>query len=321
MNRTGEGTGRLKIFSFCTGLTAHARVYHGPVPDLALIQGRRLSDQDLLQIRNLLAVHPSWHRTQLSRELCALWGWRNGAGRLKDMACRTLLLKLQSRGLIGLPPRQRASVNGHRNRQPAAQALDESPLSAELAALTPLRIEKVCPGTADAGLLGFLLQRHHYLGHRNGVGENLRYLVRERYGRPVACLVFGSAAWQCQPRDAFIGWTLEERRRRLGWVTNNTRFLILPWVRVPHLASHILGTVTRRLSHDWQEKYGHPIHLVETFVERDRFAGTCYRAAGWRVVGRTTGRGRNGWAAAPRLTRKEVLLQPLGADFRRRLRA
>jgi hypothetical protein len=291
------------------------------VPDLVLIQGRQLSDQDLLQIRSLLAVHPSWHRTQLSRELCALWGWRNAAGQPKDMACRTLLLKLQSRGLIGLPPRQRASVNGHRNRQPAPQALDETPLQAELAALTPLRVETVCPGTADAGLLGFLLQRHHYLGHRNGVGENLRYLVRERQSRPVACLVFGSAAWQCQPRDAFIGWTPEERRRRLWRVTNNTRFLILPWVRVPHLASHILGTVTRRLSRDWQEKYGHPIHLVETFVERDRFAGTCYRAAGWRLVGLTTGRGRNGPAAAPRRTRKEVLLQPLGGDFRRRLRA
>ena len=208
------------------------------------MQGRQLSDQDLLQIRSLLAVHPSWHRTQLSRELCALWGWRNAAGRLKDMACRTLLLKLQSRGLIGLPPRQRASVNGQRNRQPAAPALDESPLSAALAAWTPLRVETVCPGTADAGLLGFLLQRHHYLGHRNGVGENLRYLVRERQGRLVACLVFGSAAWQCQPRDAFIGWTAQERRQRLAWVTNNTRFLILPWGRISAAGS---AHETRRL--------------------------------------------------------------------------
>ena len=205
------------------------------------MQGRQLSDQDLLQIRSLLAVHPSWHRTQLSRELCALWGWRNAAGRLKDMACRTLLLKLQSRGLIGLPPRQRASVNGQRNRQPAAPALDESPLSAALAAWTPLRVETVCPGTADAGLLGFLLQRHHYLGHRNGVGENLRYLVRERQGRLVACLVFGSAAWQCQPRDAFIGWTAQERRQRLAWVTNNTRFLILPKVPTYCYTSSALG--------------------------------------------------------------------------------
>jgi hypothetical protein len=289
------------------------------VPDLVVIQGRPLSDPDLLQIRRLLAEHPSWHRTRLSRELCALWGWRNAAGRPKDMACRTLLLKLESRGLIGLPPRQRASVNGHRNRQPAAPPLDESPLQAELAALTPLRVETVSPGTADAGLFGFLLQRHHYLGHRNCVGENLRYLVRERQDRPVACLLFGSAAWQCQPRDAFIGWTASGRQRHLPRLTNNTRFLILPWVRVPHLASHLLGLITRRLSQDWQAKYGHPIHLVETFVERERFAGTCYRAAGWVSVGATTGRGRNAPSLAPQGPVKEAYLRPLRADFRRPL--
>lgn len=289
------------------------------MPDLVVIQGRPFSDQDLLQIRRLLAEHPSWHRTRLSRELCALWGWRNAAGRPKDMACRTLLLKLESRGLIGLPPRQRASVNGHRNRQPAAPPLDESPLQAELAALTPLRVETVSPGTADAGLFGFLLQRHHYLGHRNCVGENLRYLVRERQDRPVACLLFGSAAWQCQPRDAFIGWTASGRQRHLPLLTNNTRFLILPWVRVPHLASHILSLITRRLSQDWQNKYGHPIDLVETFVERERFAGTCYRAAGWMSVGATTGRGRNAPSLAPQGPVKEVYLRPLRADFRARL--
>jgi hypothetical protein len=168
-------------------------------------------------------------------------------------------------------------------------------------------------------LFQFLLQRHHYLGHRNCVGENLKYLVRERHGRPVACLLFGSAAWQCQPRDAFIGWTPQARRSHLPWLTNNTRFLILPWVRVPHLASHILSRVTRRLSGDWQDKYGHPIHLLETFVQRDRFAGTCYRAAGWIALGATTGRGRNGPGRAPHGPLKEVYLHPLGVDFRRRL--
>jgi hypothetical protein len=237
------------------------------------------------------------------------------------MACRTLLLKLQSRGLIGLPARQRASVNGHRNRQPTVPPLDQSPLRDALGTLTPLRLERVDPGTADAGLFGFLLQRHHYLAHRNCVGENLRYLVRERQGRPVACLLFGSAAWQCQPRDAFIGWRAPERRQRLAGVTNNTRFLILPWVRVPHLASHLLSRITRRLSQDWQNKYGHPIHLVETFVERERFAGTCYRAAGWVPVGATTGRGRNAPRRAPRGPVKDVYLRPLCADFRRRLGA
>ena len=138
-------------------------------------------------------------------------------------------------------------------------------------------------------------------------------------GRPLACALFGSAAWQWQPRDAFIGWTPPARRRHLGLVTNNPRFLILAGVRVPHLASHLLGRISRRLSRDWQARYGHPIHLVETFVEPDRFAGTSYRAAGWVRVGATTGRGRNG--SAPRGSIKEVYLLPLSTAFRRRLGA
>ncbi len=163
-----------------------------------------------------------------------------------------------------------------------------------------------------------LLQRHHYLGQRNGVGENLQYLVRDRQDRPLACLLFGSAAWQCQPRDGFIGWNPEQRRRHLHRLTNNTRFLVLPGVVVPQLASSVLSRVGRRLSRDWQEKYGHPIELVETFVERERFVGTAYRAAGWIPVGATTGRGRNGGHAAFGPV-KEVWLRPLRPDFRRRL--
>ena len=286
-----------------------------------IIQGRELSAPELAQIRSWLARHPSWHRTRLSRELCALWGWRNEAGRLKDMACRSLLLELEARGWIALPPRERASVNGARNRSPSEVPHDVAPLDARLESVRPLRVEPVHPGSGQAPLFQWLLQRHHYLGHRTCVGENLKYLVCERHGRPLACLLFGSAAWQCQPRDAFIGWTPPERQGHLRLLTNNTRFLILPWVRVPHLASHILSLITRRLSQDWQEKYGHPIHLLETFVERDRFAGTCYRAAGWFPVGTTTGRGRNAPGRAPQGPLKEVYLRPLRADFRRRLRA
>jgi len=283
------------------------------------LQGRRWGAQELIQIQRLREAHPLWHRTRLSRELCALWEWRNGRGRLKDMACRTLLLKLQARGLIELPPRQRPSVNGRRNHHPQEVAYETGPLQAALAALRPLHVEPVGVGSPEAILFRLLLQRHHYLGYRNGVGENLKYLVRERQGRPVACLLFGSAAWRCQPRDAFIGWTASGRQRHLPLLTNHTRFLILPWVRVPHLASHILSLITRRLSQDWQNKYGHPIHLVETFVERERFAGTCYRAAGWVSVGATTGRGRNAPSLAPQGPVKEVYLQPLRADFRTRL--
>jgi hypothetical protein len=254
----------------------------------------------------------------LSRELCVLWNWRNGTGQIKDMACRSLLLQLQARGLITLPARQRASDNGQRNRRPAAGPHDTAPLQAQLQALESLRVEPLRPGSPDRALFQGLLQQHHYLGHRNCVGENLKYLVRDGQGRPLACVLFGSAAWQCQPRDAFIGWNPEQRRAGLARLTNNTRFLILPWVRVPHLASQVLSGVCRRLSRDWQEKYGHPIELVETFVERERFAGICYQAAGWTRVGATTGRGRNGGRAASGPV-KEVYVLPLRPGFRRRL--
>jgi hypothetical protein len=284
-----------------------------------ILQGRALSADDLAQIRAWRTEHPTWHRTRLSRELCALWGWRNAAGRLKDMACRSLLLKLEARGWLELPPRQRPSVNGRRNHRPLGEVPARVPLQAPLACLGPLDVAPVVAGSAAATLFGSLLQHYHYLGHRNCVGENLKYLVRDGQGRPVACGLFGAAAWQCQPRDAFIGWSPPARRDHLGLVTNQTRFLILPGVRVPGLASHLLGRMTRRLSADWQARYGHPVHLVETFVERDRFRGTSYRAAGWLQVGATTGRGRNG--AAPQGAVKEVYLLPLSADFRTRLTA
>jgi len=283
----------------------------------AFIQGRHLSAPDLAQIRTLLLEHPSWHRTRLSRELCILWGWRNEAGRLKDMACRTLLLKLEGRGLIGLPPRQRASVNGARNRNPGEYPHEVAALDTELNTLRPLRVELVAPGSPESGLFQLLLQRHHYLGHRNCVGENLKYLVCARQGRPLACLLFGSAAWRCHWRDAFIGWKDAQRQRHLRLLCNNTRFLILPWVRVPHLASHVLSLITGRLSGDWQEKYGHAIHLVETFVERERFAGTCYQAAGWIGLGVTTGRGRNSAGRASQGSVKQIYLQALSAHFRK----
>lgn len=283
------------------------------------LQGRTLSAADLAQIRAWRAEHPCWHRTRLSRELCTLWGWRNGVGQLKDMAARSLLLKLEAHGLIALPPRQGPSVNGRRNHRPIGEAPPPVRIQVPLARLAPIEVVPVAPGSAEAPLFGSLLQHHHYLGHRNCVGENLKYLVRDGQGRPLACALFGSAAWQCQPRDAFIGWTPPARQRHLGLVTNNTRFLILAGVRVPHLASHLLRRITRRLSRDWQARYGHPIHLVETFVEPDRFAGTSYRAAGWVRVGATTGRGRNG--AVPQQSIKEIYLLPLSADFRAQLTA
>lgn len=285
------------------------------------IQGRAIRPEDVALIRDWLEVHPNSNRTRLSRELCASWNWRNGAGRLKDMACRSLLLKLEARGQIRLPPRRTASVNALRNRQ--ALPLEHTPeaIKGPLQRLQPVRVDPVAEGSSEALLFKSLLQRYHYLGHRNCVGENLKYLARDREGRPLACLLFGSAAWKAAARDQWIGWSAEQRRRHLGLVTNNTRFLILRWVRVPHLASHLLGRVTGRLSADWREKYGHPIYWVESFVQAPRFAGTCYRAAGWLQVGLTTGRTRNDDGRKPRVPRKALYLKALTADAQGRLAA
>ena len=286
-----------------------------------VIQGRELSAQDRGLIQGLLTERPEWGRTRLSEELCRRWDWRNAQGRLKDMAARTLLLKLERAGHIRLPPRQRPSSNGLRNRRvPVVDHATDS-IGGTLRDLRPLSVSVVAPGSADLRLFNGLLARYHYLGHRNTVGENLRYLVRDRQGRPVACALFGSAAWKCADRDAFLGWERVARERNLQGLTNNTRFLVLPWVGVPHLASHVLGLIARRIRADWQAKYGHPVQALETFVDRDRFKATCYRAANWLRLGATRGRTRNDRAHRIRAAVKDVYLYPLVADFRRELGA
>ena len=286
-----------------------------------VIQGRAIRSEDIERIRAWLEIHPGSNRTRLSHELCAAWNWRNEAGRLKDMAARSLLLKLEARGQIQLPPRRTASVNARRNRQVPWIEHDQSPLEGRLPSVQPVRVQPVIEGSAEARLFQFLLQRYHYLGHRNCVGENLKYLARDRQGRPLACLLFGSAAWKAAARDRWIGWNAQQCQRGLALVANNARFIILPWVRVPHLASHLLGRVAARLSTDWRRKYGHPIHLLETFVEQPRFMGTCYRAAGWVQVGLTTGRTRNDDGRKPRAARKAIYLKALSLDAAQRLAA
>lgn len=284
-----------------------------------IIQGRCVTPQDIALVGSLLGENPCWNRTRLSRELCARWGWRNGTGRLKDMACRTLLLKLERMGDIRLPASQKPPLNGLRNRTLAEIPHDQSPMQIDLKALLPLRIEPLRKADSQLGLFKFLLHRYHYLGHRNCVGENLMYLVFSRNSRLVACLLFGSAAWRVKARDEFVGWNDAQRQKHLHLLTNNTRFLILPWVRVAHLASYLLAQIRWRLSSDWMAKYGHPICMLETFVQRDRFQGTCYRAAGWIHVGETTGRSRNDSDYTLRVPVKDVYLQPLISDFRKRL--
>jgi len=287
--------------------------------DGMVIQGRNLSDSDLDWMRNLMVTHPDWGRTRISVELCRQWGWHNQQGRPKDMAARTLLLKLERAGHFRLPRRRTNTSRGFHDRIVPMVAHATEPIRAKLRMLQPLVVSVVTPGTEALRLFNCLLHRYHYLGHRNTVGENLRYLVCDRLGRPVACALFGSAAWKCAARDAWIGWDRGTRERNLQGLTNNTRFLVLPWVMVPHLASHVLGLIARRIRADWQSKYGHPIHALETFVDRDRFRGTCYQAANWMRLGSTQGRTRNDRNHCIRASVKDVYLYPLSPDFRKEL--
>lgn len=289
------------------------------MPDAMVVQGRELRVEEIGLIQGLLAEHRDWGRTRLSEELCRRWDWRNARGRIKDMAGRALLLKLERAGHIRLPKRRRKSTNGFRNRNLPLVAHATARIRDALRDLRPLAVTLVAPDSEDLRLFNCLLFRYHYLGHRNTVGENIRYLVRDRTGRPVGCALFGSAAWKCAARDSWIGWDRGTRERNLGLLTNNTRFLVLPWVEVPHLASHILASLARRIRADWQSKYGHPIHALETFVDRDRFRGTCYQAANWVRLGATQGRTRNDRNRRLRASVKDVCLYPLIQDFRREL--
>lgn len=290
--------------------------------DELLVQGRRIGSSELGWIGELMAVHPQWGRSHLSIHIAQEWNWRNALGQLKDMAARSLLLKLERRGLLCLPPRQRPGKANHKARCVAPEPelpldrIGQDRLQSALAPLRPLRVMLVenAQGRRD---FTRLLQQHHYLGYTRPVGENLPYWVQSRCGRPLACALFGAAAWKCAPRDRFIGWGAQARQKHLQSLANNMRLLILPWVQVPLLASHLLGLLARRVSGDWQRKYGHPIYLLETFVERERFAGNSYRAANWIHLGQTQGRGRQG--SDPRIRSasiKDIYLWPLHPRFR-----
>jgi len=286
------------------------------------LQGRTLSGDDLAAVRALIAEHPDWHRTALSRHLCELWNWRNGTGRLKDMAARSLLVKLQARGWIQLPPPLT------RKRRPCAQAPPPlppewpswapAPIISRLELLQPVGLE-LAHTPEGRRRVRQLLAQYHYRGFHGAVGENVQYLARDAQGQELAVMVFGAAAWKVTVRDQFIGWSAPQRSQRLGWVANQQRFLILPWVRVAHLASHLLALATERLSQDWQHRYGHPVCLVETFVETDRFAGTAYQAAGWLSLGPTTGRTRQDRRHTLRTPPKRVWVRILHPRFRETL--
>jgi hypothetical protein len=289
-----------------------------------LIQGRWLGVEDFEALQRLIAEHPHWSRRQLSIALCEALNWRTASGQLKDMSARLLLNKLAEREFIRLPPRRQ------RGRPQILRALSEPELftlnagAAELIegplrALQPLEVIPVQPRTTQANAFVWHLGQHHYLGYGGAGGQNLRYLIRDCYRRDLACLLFGGAAWKVKARDGFIGWSAQQRQERLWLIVNNSRFLILPHVRVPHLASHILGTILRRLPSDWQRKYNIAPCLAETFVERERFGGVCYRAANWLRVGQTCGRSRYDRNHTVQVPVKDVYLYPLCSDFKERL--
>jgi hypothetical protein len=234
------------------------------------------------------------------------------------------LLKLQARGLLDLPPPRNGNGNGQRRAQapplspPEWLDASSASLAASLSAVRPVGLTLVSD-RAQRRRATALLRQYHYRGYSGAVGENVQYLVTDRRGRELAVLVFGAAAWKVAARDQFIGWSIAQRQARLPWIANQQRFLILPWVRVPHLASHLLGLATRRLSADWQRRYGHPVWLVETFVEEERFAATSYKAAGWTRVGQTTGRTRQDRHRTISTSIKGVWVKPLHARFAQRL--
>ncbi len=284
-----------------------------------IIQGRETSDKDIALVREMIKANPSWGRTRLSKELALLWNWRAINGQLKDIACRSFLLKLEKRGYLTLPARKKSYRKTGKRLSPPYVPHKRIAIASGLNSLVPLEIE-VLKDKDLMRLFKCLLSLYHYLGFGRIVGENMKYLILDRDARPLACLLFGSAALKTLPRDQFIGWDQDTRKANLHLITNNMRFLILPWVKVPHLASHVLGRVARRISSDWIKRYSHPIYMLETFVEKERFRGTCYRAANWIYVGESKGRSRNDRYSTLKVPIKDIYLYPLVKRFREALK-
>jgi hypothetical protein len=278
-------------------------------------RGRSVTETDVATIGALIASHPAASRRQLSKLLCESWDWRQPNGELRDMICRGLMLALDRAGHIKLPAVRFRTLNNVIARQrPRLVPIDQTPLVASLAELGPLAIRQVRRTDAER-LFDSLLAEHHYLGFARPVGEHLKHLVWAGE-RPIACLAWSSSAHDLGPRDRFIGWSAAARRENVQYLAYNTRFLILPWIEVSHLASHLLSRVARRIAADWQTLYGHPVYYLETFIDPGRFRGSCYRAANWIPLGLTTGRGKNSWTQRPNRSLKEVFGYPLTKHFR-----
>jgi len=280
--------------------------------------GRLFSGEEIFGIRRILVEHPSYNRVTLSRAVCDAIGWIKPDGHRKEMSCRVAMLRMHRDGLIILPPPLKGNGNGRTRPTLTFASLPQSPVLLPAGALGELELRRVTP--RDSSLWNELIERHHYLGYKPLPGAQIRYLV---FAGPhlLAALGFGASAWKVAPRDKFIGWSDHERVRNLNLVVNNARFLILPWITSHNLASRILGAAAKRLGQDWQDSYGYRPVLLETFVDKARFRGTCYRAANWICVGSTQGRGKLDRYKRCPLPVKDIFLYPLNQDFRRALRA
>jgi hypothetical protein len=281
-------------------------------------RGREVTPDEVKFIRELIAAGSLASRRALSLKICEEWRWVQANGVVCDAVCRGLMLALHRAGHITLPPpKWRAKKVPDRRSPPPRVEVPEIPLAVSLRELGPVEIRQV-RRTPEEALVKSLVAQYHYLGYVHPVGEHLKYLVTAR-GQPIACFCWSSAPRHLGPRDRHIGWSPARRKANIRFVAYQSRFLILPWVHVPHLASHLLGSMSRRLSADWEQVYAHPIYFTETFVDPSRFRGTCYRAANWTYLGMTTGRGKDAPTAQPNRSLKQVLGYALVKDFRRRL--
>jgi len=278
-------------------------------------RGRIATTEDVALIKKLIEENPNISRWALSKKLCQEWNWRQANGHLRDMVCRSFLLRLEEAGYIKLPPRKIPPP--FVRKKPSPVDIGQTPINAPLVKLKPLQILQV-RRTPYEKLYNSLIQQFHYLAYCQPVGEHLKYVVFSDQ-RPIACFAFSSAPRHIGCRDKFIGWSPDIRKKNIHLIAYNTRFLILPWIHVKFLASHLLSCISKVLPQDWQRIYNHPVYFLETFVDTERFQGTCYRAANWIYLGKTTGRGKNDQTKKPNRSIKAVWGYPLCKDFRKLL--
>jgi hypothetical protein len=289
------------------------------MPDSLTFCGRTFHSHELELMRQIAAQFSALGVTEIARTVCELLEWKRPSGGLKNHECRQLLEQLAAEGTLTLPELRRLGGRGPRRVDVSAPCCEPAPIDYAVSECEPLQLIQV-EGKAESRLWREQMERYHYLGYRVPFGAQLRYFVRDRE-RELACLLWTSPAWKMQPRDAWIGWSDEQRRGNLQSIVNNGRFLVLPWVRIKGLASKILALSARQLPRDWENRYGHHPVLLETLVDAARFRGTCYRAANWIHVGQTTGRGRmDREHKSHGQSIKDIYLYPLIRDARLYLR-